>query len=196
MISLIIFFVGVIVTFACSLIFISSMDWWLICVVAVVAIIGMIAINGFIAIVFCKWLPKKWFAKDSKFFNATKKECAFYDKLKIKKWKDKTLDLGKLNGFKKNKVENNSEYIERFILENNMGFVTHFASAILGSFAFLILPINFWLPMGVPIVITSLILNVIPVMILRYNMPRLRTMMRFNQRKIVQEKQSDSEEKK
>ena len=185
MISLIIFFIGVIITYSCSWVFIKSVDWWMVCIISAVAIIGMIAINGIIAIVVCKCLPKKWFNNNAKIFSVSKKECAFYEKLKIKRWKDKTLDLGKLNGFKKNKVENNVEYIERFIIENNMGFITHFVSAILGSFAFLILPIDFWLPMGIPIVITSLVLNIIPIMILRYNIPRLKTMLRFNQRKNI-----------
>ena len=192
MISLIIFFIGVIVTCTCSLIFITSMEWWLICIISAVAIIGMIVINGIIAIIVCKWLPKRWFQKDVKMFNASKKECRFYEKLGVKKWKDKILDLGKTNGFKKDRIENDTKYIERFIYENNMGFITHIVSAILGSFAFLILPIEFWLPMGVPIVVTSFILNIMPVMILRYNMPRLKTMLRFSQRKSIKENSSEN----
>ena len=50
-----------------SLIFLTdSMSWWLIIIIAVGSILGMIAINGLIAVICCKVLPKSWFQKDSK----------------------------------------------------------------------------------------------------------------------------------
>ena len=183
MISIIIFLIGCVVTLTTSLLVLSgSMNWWLVLIIALCSIVGMIAINGIVALVCCKLLPKKWFVSNSKFYNPSKKECRFYEKLGIKKWKDKNIDLGQLNGFKKDKIENNSEYIQRFILENNMGFVEHFVSAILSFLALFVLPIKFWLPMSLPIVITSLILNLLPIMILRYNMPRLKTLLKFSER--------------
>jgi hypothetical protein len=49
--------------------------------------------------------------------------------------------------------------------------------------------------MGLPIVITSLILNIMPMIILRYNLPRLKTLLRFNQRKVgVQAKAEETGE--
>ena len=183
MLTIIIFIIGVIVTYTCSLLVLTaSMSWWLVSIIVLVSIIGIIAINGLIATICCKWLPKKWFIGDNKLYNPSKKECRLYEKLGIKKWKDINLDLGKLNGFKKDKVENSPEYIERFILENNMGFVEHLISATVSLLAIFILPIKFWLPMGLPIAITSFVLNIIPVMILRYNMPRLKTTLKFSLR--------------
>ena len=183
MLSIIIFLIGCIITITTSLVcLINSTSWWLIVIIAVSSIVGMIAINGLVATICCKWLPKKWFIGDKKIYNSSKKECKFYERIGIKKWKDLNLDLGKLNGFKKDKIENNPEHIKRFILENNMGFVEHFISAILSLFAIFILPIKLWLPIGLPIGITSFILNIIPVMILRYNMPRLKTMLKFSER--------------
>ena len=180
MLSIIIFIIGVIVTYICSLLVLtSSMSWWLVSIFAFVSIVGMIAINGLVAIICCKCLPKKWFMGDKRIFNPSKKECKFYEKIGIRKWKDKNIDLGQLNGFKKDKVENNPEYIERFILECNLGFIEHFVSLFVSVLAMFILPIKFWLPMGLPIVVTSLILNSLPIMILRYNMPRLKTMLKF-----------------
>ena len=41
--------------------------------------------------------------------------------------------------------------------------------------------------MGLPIVVTSVILNILPVMILRYNMPRLKIMLKFCLRKVNKE---------
>ena len=183
MLSIIIFLLGVVVTLTCSLLTLTpEISWWLTILISFASIIGMFGVNGVVAITFCKLLPKKWFQKDSKIFNPSKKECKFYEKLGVKKWKDLILDLGNLNGFKKNKIENNPEYIKRFILENNMGFAEHFVSAIISLFAIFILPIKFWLPMGLPIAITSFILNITPVVVLRYNTPRLKTLLKFSER--------------
>ena len=183
MLSIIIFLIGVVVTYSVSLpIFGPSVGWWQVSLIALLVIVGMIAINGLIAMVCCKCLPKRWFMKDNWLFNASKKECKFYEKLGIKKWKDKNIDLGRLNGFKKDKIDNNPEYIKRFILENNMGFVEHLVSAIVSFLAIFVMPQKFWLPMALPIAVTSFILNIMPVMILRYNMPRLKTMLKFSLR--------------
>lgn len=183
MLSIIIFIVGCIVTISTSLIYlIDTMQWWVILIVAISSIFGMILINGVIAFICCKLLPKKWFLSNSKFYNPSKRECRFYERLGIKKWKDKNIDLGQFNGFKKDKIGNDSQYIQRFILENNMGFVEHFISLLFSVLAMFVLPIKFWLPTALPIVITSLILNIMPIMILRYNMPRLQTLLKFSER--------------
>ena len=186
MLSIIIFLVGCVITISTSLIFlIDSMKWWIIILIDVGSIIGMLSINGLVAIICSKLLPNKLFDKESRFYNPSKKECKFYEKLGIKKWKDLNIDLGKLNGFKKDKIENSPEYIARFILENKKGFLTHFVSLFVSVLAMFVLPINFWLPTGLPIVITTLILNIFPMMILRYNLPRLKTMLKFFERKNI-----------
>ncbi len=183
MISLIIFGIGVVITYLFSYLCLGDTIGYIhVTWIAAVSIIGMILINGIVAIICSKILPKKFFNGDQKFYFPSKKECKFYDKIGIKKWKDKTLEMGFLNGFRKNKVEDSPEYIERFILENKKGYLTHFMSIFVSVASMFILPIKFWLPMCLPIVVTSLILNIIPMMILRYNMPRLKTMLRFSLR--------------
>ena len=183
MLSIIIFIVGVIITLTCSLIILTpKLSWLFIVLVVNSSIIGMIAINAVVAIVCCKLLPQKWFNQEKKIFNPSKKECKFYEKIGIKKWKDYCIDLGQLNGFKKDKIENKAEFIERFILENNMGFIDHLVSAFVSLVAIFILPSKFWIPIGIPVGLTSFVLNVLPLMILRYNMPRLKTMLKFSLR--------------
>ena len=182
MISLIIFFIGVVVTYLTSyLVLGASVGYGHITWICAVAIIGMIAINGLVATVCSKWLPNKWFLGNKKFYTASKKECIFYEKIGIKKWKDRTIELGILNGFRKNKLNepNNPEYIKRFILENNKGFLTHFVSLFVSAAYVFIMPIKFWLPTALPIAITSILINIMPVMILRYNMPRLQALYKF-----------------
>lgn len=186
MISLIIFIIAVVFIYAVNLfLFVGEFGFWFSTLIIFGSIIGMIAINGFIATLCSKWLPDSWFSDKFKFYQVSKKECRFYEKLGIKKWKDKTAELGFLNGFRKNKFAdpNNPEYIKKFILETNKGFLNHFISLFISFLAIFILPIKFWLPLGLPIAITSFILNIIPVAILRYNMPRLQVMLKYAERK-------------
>ena len=84
---------------------------------------------------FVRWvLPKKFFNVDKKWFSASKKEQRFYEYLGVKKWKDKTLELGALTNFRKNKIVNPKEndYIERFIIESNYGVLVHLSCVIFG----------------------------------------------------------------
>ena len=196
MISWIIFFIGVVATYAFSFVYLSDyLSYGNIAWIPAVAIIVMIAINGLVATICSKWIPNKCFDSDSRFYIPSERECKFYEKLKVKKWKDKTIELGFLNGFRKNKIENEITHIQRFILENKKGYLTHFVSVFVSVLLMFILPIKFWLPMGLPIVITSLILNIMPMIILRYNLPRLKTLLRFNQRKLrMQAKVEESAE--
>ena len=100
----------------------------------------------------------------------SKKETIIYEKLFIKAWKDKILELGMFTSFSKKKVEDpqSREYIERFILECNYGVVIHLADAIFG-FLLLLCYMPFSYPMvmsiGMPICIINAILNILPLMI-------------------------------
>ena len=185
MISIVIFLIAFISIYVINIFkFMGDMSVWNITWIYLVAVVGMFLINALIASLCCKWLPDKWFNQDKKIFNPSKRECKFYERLGVKKWKDKTIELGILNGFRKNKINDpdSPEYIERFILETNKGFITHALSLVVSFLAIFLMPIKFWLPMALPIAITSFIINLFPVIILRYNMPRLKTMLKFTQR--------------
>ncbi len=142
--------------------------------IAVGATIFQFAIDGLFAIVINK-MPNKWFAMDKKCFQVSKKSQKFYEKLKIRKWKDKVWELGGLGGFRKNKINepNNSEYVEKFIIESNKGVVTHRIGYFVGFFVIFVFPFKYALTVCVPIALTNLFLNILPVMVLRYNIPKL-----------------------
>ena len=148
--------------------------FWTICVVTL-AVILEIAIDGLFAFIVHS-LPSKWFGKDKKFFDVSRKERKFYDKLNIKNWKDKVWELGALGGFRKNKINdpNNPTYIETFIIESNKGFVVHLVGIIFG-FLILLFPLpKYWLCIGLPIAIVNVYLNLLSMMVLRYNIPKLK----------------------
>lgn len=185
MLTLIIFFIGVFITYLCSMLTLTnSIEWWWIALIDAGAIIGIILINALIATICCKWLPNKCFEGNKKFYNVSKKECRFYEKIGIKKWKDKNLELGALNGFRKNTLSdpNNAEYLKTFILESKKGLLDHFISMWVSLLYVFVLPINMWWCVGLPVAITSFVINMLPVMILRYNLPRLQTLLKFSER--------------
>ena len=150
--------------------------FWTICVV-VLGVIIEIAIDGLLAFIIHSF-PDKWFNKDKKIFDVSRKERKFYEKLNIKNWKDKVAELGALGGFRKNKVQNPNDpkYSERFLIESNKGYVEHVVGIILGFSVIFIFPLKYALSVGVPVAIVNLLLNSMSAMILRYNTPKLHTL--------------------
>ena len=185
MISYLIFIIGVIFSIGLGYIFnINTFTFWQILLIFITALAILLIINALSALICSKWLPNKIFNNKSKFFTPSKTECKFYNKLNIKNWKDRTIEWGKLNGFSKKKIENpkDPEYIKKFILECNKGYLTHFTSIIISLLLFICVPKTLILPMALPMYITCFILNYIPIIILRYNTNRLNTLLRFAER--------------
>ena len=126
----------------------------------------------------------KLFDKNKKIFCVSKKEQQFYEKLGIKKWKDKVVELGALNHFRKNKIaeRTNNEYLEKFLIESNKGIIVHIFCMIMGFLVIFVYPLKYWLNFGLPVAIVNFVLNLLPLLILRYNIPKLKTMIKFNER--------------
>lgn len=146
---------------------------WFFIVAVVVSVVYQFAIDGLFAFIVSK-MPNKWF-ENKKFFNVSKKEQKFYEKLGIRKWKDKIWELGGLGGFSKSKIidSNNPEYSKRFLIESYKGEIDHIIGMFVGFSVIFIFPLKFALIVGVPVAFVNLILNLMPVMILRYNTPKL-----------------------
>ena len=158
--------------------------WWLVILMTVTATVFQFAIDGLFAIIINK-MPNKKFAANSKHFQVSKKVQKFYEKLRIKTWKDKVWELGGLGGFSKSKLEdpNNPEYIERFIIECNKGIVTHRIGYFVGFLVMLIFPFRYAFVIGLPVALVNLFLNALPTMVLRYNIPKLQTVLKRLNRK-------------
>ena len=150
--------------------------WTTICTVSV------IAIDGIFAFVVRRLLPRKWFTVDKLNYVADKKESRFYEKIGIKKWKDKVLELGCFTSFRKNKISepNSLEYIERYIVEANYGIVCHIAGILFGFICVFCCPMPLWLRVGLPVSIVNVVLSALPTFILRYNLSKLHVLYKFN----------------
>ena len=157
---------------------------WNIFLCVAVSVVGAIFIDSVFATIIRWILPKKWFSIDKKRFAAGNKERRFYEKIGIKKWKDKVIELGCFTGFRKNKIADpaNNLYIERYILEANYGIVVHIACVFCGYLVCFIFPAH-WYSVGLPVGFVNMVLNTLPLMILRYNLPKLHALYRLNARR-------------
>ena len=184
-------FIGMVVITLCNYFFGNSgQDLLYISLLVLIATFLQIVIDLIFAGIIRWFFPKKWVSVDKiKVYCATKKEQIFYEKLGIKKWKDYVFELGALSGFRKNKLGdvNDLSYIERFIYEANYGILIHFACIIFGVAIIFICPKPFWWTVGLPITIINIVLNVLPTMILKYNLPKLHTLYKYNKRKLERE---------
>ena len=168
---------------------------WQVILYVAVSVVSVIAIDGVFATVVRWVLPKKWFSVDKAFFAAGRKECRFYEKFGIKKWKDKILELGMFTAFSKSKIADpsNNEYVARYITEANYGIGVHIACSIFG-FTVCFVFLKYWYFIGIPVAIVNLIYNNLSMHILRYNLPKLRTLYRINQKREARKKAADSGE--
>ena len=120
-------------------------------------------------------IKDKRFKESNPIFKVSKKECRFYEKIGIKRWKDKILELGRLGGFSKAKLVSNPdvEYINKFLMESYKGIFVHIANIIFGFLIMLIPPYKWSICISLPVAIVNAILGILPIFVLRYNIPKL-----------------------
>ena len=154
---------------------------------AVVIVIVVDALTATVA----RLLPKKYANEKSKVYEVGKKEKVFYEKLKIRKWKDKVPEIGHFTGFRKNKIADpkSVEYLDRFLLEACYGEMGHFWILFIG-FAILLLgfipffpKMNLWLSISIPVAIINVFMNLPSLFILRYNSYKLEILRKSNLKK-------------
>lgn len=152
---------------------------------AIIITFFVLFIDGLVAFFVRKILPLRYFNIDKKYFSATNKEAFFYEKLGIKKWKDKVLELGFLAGFSKKSIlrPKDNEYLKRYIIEANYGIAVHFYSIILGFLVVFLTPKIYKISIGISVALINSFYNYLSVAILRYNLVKLRKLYELNERK-------------
>lgn len=147
---------------------------WIIIFTVFAAVIIEIIIDLLVAFVVHS-IRDKYFKEDNKFYIVSKKERQFYEKIGIKRWKDKILELGAIGGFSKSKLDNTNdiEYINKFLMESYKGIIVHIANIIFGFVLMLIPPFKWSLCVYLPVAIANACLAIPPIMVLRYNIPKL-----------------------
>ena len=161
-----------------NILFVES-SWYYVIIAVVWCTALQFAFDGLIAIIINK-MPDGWFGADNPLYNVTKWERELYKKLKVRLWKDKVWELGGLGGFSKKylRAPNDAEYIEKFIIECNKGVLTHRLSYPVGFLAMLTLSEVCALTIALPVAIVNLFLNILPTLALRYNTPKLKSLLK------------------
>ena len=171
-------------------------QWYIYIIMTVAAVIVSLIIDGLVAFI-CRRFPKKWMDPNKKIFTASERQMKFYERIGVKKWKDKVPELGGFTSFHKNKLSNpwDLAYVERYMLEACYGIIIHLASPF---FAFLAILLDYkmytgwswmWLTIMLPVAIVNAILIVLPAYILKYNMPKLKMLWDINMKNKLRKEQ-------
>lgn len=165
--------------------FAYSMNFFLALGFTWIGVVLSIIIDGAVCGI-ARGMPKKCAQHDKKIFTVSLKEKKFYEKLKIRKWKDKIPEIGHFTGFRKNKIADpkSVEYVERFLMEACYGEVGHFFSLFFGFLILLFFPIHkAWLAISIPVAIVNALLNFPTILVLRYNCYKLEILLASNLKK-------------
>ena len=175
--------VAMIIVSAINIIF-NTATWYNVIIAVVLCTAAQFALDGLIAIIINK-MPDKLFAVNNPLYNVSETEKNLYKKLKVRNWKDKVWELGGLGGFSKKNIANpnSPEYIEKFIIECNKGVLTHRLSYPIGFLPMLFIPNVCTCSIALPVAMVNLFLNILPTLALRYNTPKLHTMLKRMSRK-------------
>lgn len=162
---------------------------WFIVLSVIINVAAVIAVDGLFAFIIRR-LPAKWFNHKKKIFIVSPREKRFYEKIKIRKWKDYVPELGQFTNFSKNQIAEpkNNVYLDKYFLEACYGEVIHFASIFLGFIIIFFYPLQYWLCFGFPIAIANALMNIPSFCILRYNSTKLRVLYESNERRERREK--------
>ena len=139
------------------------------------AVVAVILVDIIISTI-ARLLPKKCARYEKKVYVVSTDEKKFYEKLKIRKWKDYVPEIGHFTGFRKNKIADPKSvvYLDRFLLEICYGEIGHFFSLFFGFAILLMFPLtNMWWAISIPVAVINVCLNLPSLFILRYNSYKL-----------------------
>lgn len=156
--------------------------------VTVILTVAVIAADGLTAFLVNAY-PSEKLRRDGKIYTVSRKEKNFYEKLKIRRWKDKIPELGGIKNFRKNKIEDpfNNEYVGKFLTEICYGEWTHFLSLFTGFVVLAFFPSYRW-TIGLPVALVNVCMNLPSLFILRYNSFKLRVLYESNEKKAQRKK--------
>lgn len=160
-------------------IFFAAAAWYHIIITVVLCTALQFALDGIVALIINK-MPDRFFGADNPLYNVSDGEYKLYKKIKVRSWKDKVWELGGLGGFSKRKLSNpdSPEYIEAFIIECNKGMLTHRLSYPIGFLPMLFMSDVCAFSVALPVATVNLFLNILPTLVLRYNAPKLKKMLK------------------
>ena len=159
----------------------------------IISLLVLVAIDAVCALFVRYCLPKKVFNPFLKAYKVGKKERKFYEQIGVRKWKDRIPEAGQLfANFSKTEVTDmtNNEYVYKFMSETIYAELMHWLSMIF-SFLIIFIDLRLALTVGLPLVIGNMILNLMPVLVQRYNRPKLMVLYERNKRSELKKKEKE-----
>ena len=149
-------------------------------------ILTYIAFNAVVSLL-TRAIPQDKINIHSKYFKTFKNERKLYESLGVRKFKDKIPDMGGVfTGFSKSEiVSTDPQYLERFIKETILGELSHILGILCCVFVFLIFN-DYVLNFALPLFVLNTYFNLMPIMVQRYNRPKL---YRIYERQVAQSNQ-------
>jgi len=133
----------------------------------------VLVVLGVVALLMRVLLPRKVWNSQKRCFKVSKKEIYFYNRIKIKKWKDKVPEMGCTSGFPKTKIRSlDKKYLWKFLEETCYAEVMHFVVAFLGFTVLFFVNVSDY-PYVFPLLIVNFMLHLLPSLIQRFNRFRL-----------------------
>lgn len=161
--------------------------------ITIISLLALVVIDAVCALFVRYCLPKKVFNPFLKVYNVGKNERKFYEKIGIRKWKDRIPEAGQIFAdFSKTEVADmtNNEYVKKFMSETIYAEIMHWLS-MLFSFLIIFIDLRLALTVGLPLVIGNMILNLMPVLVQRYNRPKLMVLYERNKRLELKKKKEE-----
>lgn len=168
----------------------NQYSYFIVLLFSILSTIVEILIDGICAKII-HGLNDKHFDYSLKIYKQRKFEKKLFKIIKIHEWKDKIPEIGKMAcNFGKDKLEDSSDisYLNLFIKETCVGEMVHLFSMIFGILVIFILPINYWLWIGLIVCIINIVLNIPLLLIQRYNRPRLLLLLKRANKKAIDQK--------
>ena len=165
----------------------TDLSWISLTVSTVCFTLGAVVLDGVSAFIIRR-LPAKWFDYKSSLFTVTKKERIFYKAIGVKSWRSLVLELGVFTSFSKKHfaAPGDPKYTERFLLESCYGIVIHIVGVFIGFILTALYP-ALSLRVALPVATVNAVLNLLPIFVLRYNLPKIKSIHERNLRRSARE---------
>lgn len=136
---------------------------------------AIVCLPAIIVAILVRIIPRGFYNPKNKLFAVRKNEDKLFEKLNVKKWKEKIPEAGKTGGFARDHLYDprNPDYIKKYIIEGCIAEALHLLSIIWGVAALFLLPKHLILPMGIPLSVFNFFIHIFPMLIQRYMRPRL-----------------------
>ena len=158
---------------------------------------AIVCLPAVVVVIIVRLMPRRLYNPENKIFAVRKGENKIFERLNVKKWKEKIPEAGKTGGFARDHIYDprNPDYIKKYIIEGCIAEALHTLSIIWGFVALFFIPRNLILPMGVPLTLFNFFIHFFPMLIQRYMRPRLlRTLERLTKAQAEKQQKQENQE--